>query len=173
MGAGKSTVLSLLQERGYKCIPEQARIVLSEQRSINGDGVPEKDPELFTKLMLEKMIFEFDRNADSSEAIIFDRGLPDLIAYADHFKIDRTSYLKTAEEYRYNLSVFMFPPWKEIYVNDNERKMSYELAGEFGVNVKKIYQELGYNAIDVSLIAADERARFISGSIKKIMQNRI
>jgi predicted ATPase len=42
MGSGKSTVLSLLKQKGYRTIEEPARPILAEQRSIEDEGVPEK-----------------------------------------------------------------------------------------------------------------------------------
>ena len=44
MGAGKSTVLNSIKEKGILCIEEPAREILKEQRKINGAGVPEINP---------------------------------------------------------------------------------------------------------------------------------
>ena len=169
MGAGKSTVLNQLMNSEYNCIAEPARPVLKEQRSINGDGVPEKNPEMFNRLMLSKMIVDYEKNINSDEIFIFDRGLPDLIAYAELFKIDKTPYLKASADNRYNQTVFMFNPWEEIYCTDDERKMSYILSKQFGENVKDIYNSLGYNLIDVPFIPAQERAEFISEKLKVLI----
>ena len=41
MGAGKSTVLGELKNKGLTCVAEPAREILAEQRTIDGAGVPE------------------------------------------------------------------------------------------------------------------------------------
>ena len=33
-----------------------------------------------------------------------------------------------AENWRYNKSIFILPPWQEIYETDNERKQDWEEA---------------------------------------------
>ena len=52
MGSGKSTILNLLKDRNVNCVTEPARLIIEEQRSINGIGVYEKNPELFLTISL-------------------------------------------------------------------------------------------------------------------------
>jgi predicted ATPase len=42
MGSGKSTILQLLKQDQFKVVPEPAREILAEQRSIQDEGVKEK-----------------------------------------------------------------------------------------------------------------------------------
>ena len=60
-GSGKSTLLAELRERGYPTVDEPARQILAEQRSFDGNGVPERSPELFTELLLSRAIAWFER----------------------------------------------------------------------------------------------------------------
>jgi predicted ATPase len=161
MGAGKSTVLNGLKELGYKCIDEPARIVLAEQRASGGNGVPEKDPGLFIQLMLEKTIAEYENITETNKIVFFDRGFADLAAYANLFGFSDEKYLRTAEKFGFSKNVFMFNGWREIYRTDDERKMSFEAADEFGKNVKLIYEKLGYRIIDVPLADIEGRVDFI------------
>lgn len=166
MGAGKSTVLNLLKELGYKCIDEPARIVLAEQRASGGNGVPEKDPALFIQLMLEKTIAEYENITETNKIVFFDRGFADLAAYANLFGLPDEKYLRTAEKFGFNKNVFMFNGWREIYRTDDERKMSFESADEFGKNVKLIYEKLGYINLDAHFVSIDKRILFITDKIK-------
>lgn len=170
MGAGKSAVLAALKAMDFKCIAEPARIVLKEQRKIKGTGVPEKDPALFNMLMLDKMLHNYERNLDSESPVIFDRGLPDLISYAELLGTDALKSKIASEKYIYNRTVFAFNAWKEIYTNDEERKMSFNLAEKFGINVKKIYKDSGYEIIDVPFLPLKERADFIKNIINEIFK---
>lgn len=168
MGAGKTTVLNELKSCGFLCINDPARIILKEQRSAGGRGVPETDPELFNELMLEKMIGDFNENLNAGEPVLFDRGIPDVTAYAELLGTDALKSKIASEKYIYNRTVFAFNAWKEIYTNDEERKMSFNLAEKFGINVKKIYKDSGYEIIDVPFLPLKERADFIKNIIVEI-----
>ena len=161
MGRGKSTILKLLKQKGYLCIDEPARQIISEQRSIDGEGLYDKNPELFAQLMLSRSINLYELNSEYKGKVIFDRGIPDLIAYADIFNIKKEVYLNASKLYSYNTNVFMFKGWKEIYTTDDERKMDYESADKFGSNVSYIYKELGYNLIEVPFDSVEKRVEFI------------
>jgi predicted ATPase len=66
-----------------------------------------------------------------------------------------------ASEMVYNNNVFILPPWKEIYENDPERKQSIEIAILTFECMKEIYQEYGFNIIEVPKFAVEKRAAFI------------
>jgi predicted ATPase len=168
MGAGKTTVLNKIKERGYLCIDEPARIILKEQRETDGDGVPEKNAEFFNELMLSRMISEYENNLLYKEIIIFDRGIPDIIAYSELLETKKKRSEQAAVEFRYNKHVFMFNGREEIYTNDDERKVDFETANNFGINVKKIYENLNYTIIDVPFVSVDERVSFILDYISKV-----
>jgi len=168
MGAGKTSVLNKLKELGYECIDEPARVILKEQREINGEGVPEKNAKLFNSLMFERMISQYEENSEKEEFVFFDRGIPDIIAYAGLLNTDANLSIKAAGKYLYNKSVFMFNAWQEIYVNDEERKVDFDTANNFGAFLRKIYEELNYTIIDVPFTSIEERTMFISDSIKKL-----
>ncbi|MEE9452375.1 MAG: AAA family ATPase [Gammaproteobacteria bacterium] len=161
MGAGKSTLLKELRKLGLPCIDEPARQILAEQRSLQAEGVPENNPKLFTDLLLSRSIYQFKQMQNSQEPVIFDRGMPDNIAYAKLFNLNTQVSLNASQQYRYNKLVFFLPGWKEIYKNDDERKMTFNEANQFGHEIKKIYQALAYQAIDVPLDSPLSRAEFI------------
>ncbi len=166
MGGGKSTILKELSARGIGCIEEPARQILKEQRAAGKDGTPDKNPDRFNELMLEKMITDYQSIQSSEDIFIFDRGIADVIAYAGLLNVNSAAALKAANEYKYNSHVFMFDAWKEIYINDDERKMSFELSAGFAKSVRKVYMSLGYDIIDVPFISIDERVEFVMGKIR-------
>ena len=84
-----------------------------------------------------------------------------MVAYAELFAIDSTSFYKAAELYQYNPSAFFFDGWEEIYTNDAERKISFEGASRFGESVRLIYQKLGYQILNVPFQSIEERTNFI------------
>lgn len=161
MGAGKSAVLSRLRNLRISCVPEPAREILTEQRMIKAMGVPEKNADLFSMLMLSRSIHHYFENSSREEAVVFDRGIPDMMAYARLFKLDEISYANAAQEFRYNTTVFYFPAWEEIYTTDQERKMSFEDAKAFGAVVRSIYEDFGYRLLEVPRFTLEERVKFL------------
>jgi predicted ATPase len=161
MGAGKSTLLQKLKAQGLHVVEEPARQILKEQRAIEGEGLPEKNSALFTQLLLSRQMTLFEQMSQHKGPVIFDRGVADNIAYAKLFGLCTTSYINTAKRYRYNRCVFIAPAWQSIYVNDDERKMSYQQAKQFGIDIETIYQQLGYDTIELPCTTPDSRVQFM------------
>ena len=161
MGGGKSTILEGLQRRGVVCVPEPAREILAEQRAIDADGVPERNPMLFTQLMLSRAVQRHLDLQDHPGPVVFDRGVPDMVGYAGIFGLAPGAFLRAAALYRYRPLVFFFPGWSEIYTNDSERKIDFRGASEFGDRVKGIYQQLGYQTLEVPRVSVEDRVEFI------------
>ena len=107
----------------------------------------------------------FDYHLVFASSIIFDRGIPDMIAYANLAQLDATAYVNASKEFRYNPTVFYFAAWQAIYTNDEDRKISFEGAQKFGIDVKTIYEGLGYQILEVPRLSIEERAQFISERI--------
>lgn len=166
MGSGKSTVLKLLDAAGFNVMTEAARQILAEQRNIGDEGVPDKNPKLFIQLLLSRAICQYTQAQDLDKTIIYDRGVPDIVAYAQLFNLDYSPAQQAAKLYRYETTVFVFPAWEDIYVTDDERIMSYEAAKNFGMNVRQVYQNYGYTLIDVPCISPESRVQFIVEKLK-------
>jgi predicted ATPase len=160
-GSGKSTLLEHLKLRGLRGIVEPARPILAEQRSIQGNGLPEKDPRLFVELMFSRMLDTYWQSDGSLGPILFDRGIPDIMAYAALFGFDFPPGENAAHLYRYNSQVFIAPAWEQIYCTDNERTLPFSQARQFGNYLRAIYERLGYTLIDLPFVPVEERADFI------------
>lgn len=160
-GSGKTPLLRELAARGFAVATEPARAVLAEQRAIDGDGVPERDPRLFWTLMLARAIEEFRKAGGAAGPVFFDRGITDLIGYAELFALDPADAVETARKCRYNELVFALPSWPAIYTTDVERRMTVEEAASFGARVRQIYLDQGYTLVDVPRDAIAERTDFI------------
>ena len=171
MGAGKSTLLQELMALKQSCIEEPARPIIAEQRSIDGDGIYDRDTKLFIELMLSRAIFQFKQMQNYRGPIIFDRGIPDMMGYANSAGLELAHVLKASNTYRYGDLVFYAPGWKEIYTTDDERKMSYEAARQFGEDVKKVYLNLGYEVIDLPFDTPKNRARFVIDAVSARMKS--
>lgn len=167
-GTGKTSVLEKLHLAGYPCANEAARSVLSEQLAIDGPALPSKDPMLFIKSMLDKNMSDFNELNASPQPCFFDRGMPDLVQYAIRFNVDSALFKEADQNYRYNEKVFLFTPWREIFVNDNERRMTFEKSIEFHDLIIKCYLESGYSLIEVPHLSVESRVQFILNRISDL-----
>jgi predicted ATPase len=167
-GSGKTPVIEDLVAGGFGGVPEPARAVLAEQRAVDGQGTWDRNPQLFFDLMLERSLGDLLRHADAQRPVFFDRGLPDLIGYANLFGLDPTAAERAAAQHRYSDVVFVLPAWPEIYVNDDERRMSFPDAAAFGQQVRAIYQQLGYTLLEVPRATVTERASFVLRTVAEL-----
>ncbi|ULQ58644.1 AAA family ATPase [Brucepastera parasyntrophica] len=169
-GAGKTTLINELSLRGYKTVPETAREIIRHQMETGGEGLPWKNRELYTQLMLECSIRSYTEtyNKESEEAIFFDRGILDTFCYAKMIAMTISGEMNaSAYQYKYNRQVFLLPAWKEIYGTDTERKQSWEEAVFTYEMMKKTYMEYDYDIIEVPKVTAEKRADFILDTITR------
>jgi predicted ATPase len=165
-GTGKSTVLNELISRGFHCKPEISREVIKEAQDKGIDQLFLTDPLLFSRLLLEgreKQYLEADKS--NKEVVFFDRGIPDAHAYMNYSNTEYPAYfIEKSNTYKYH-KVFMLPPWKEIFISDNERYETFEIAVEINHHLTKTYQEIGYQIITVPFGTVKERTDFILDSL--------
>lgn len=156
-GAGKSTLLDALSSR-VNCVKEPARRILASQRASGGRGTGDQDQALFVRLMLETAIADFDK---AQGLTVFDRGIPDLLAFCQHYGLPKHAVLRQVRNRRYAPTAFWCAPWRAIYTEDDERKLDFQGAVQFGRLIEAAYRQSGYRMITVPKAPPFERARFI------------
>lgn len=161
-GSGKSTVLEILKNKGYLTVNEVAREIIKNQVRTGGDALPWKNTVRYSNLMLLWSIVDFEEFVHTDKPCFFDRGIIDTIGYARLINIPVSDdMLLTSNRYRYNKKVFLFPFWKEIYVNDAERKQDLDEAQKTCLVLKETYEKFGYETVDVPFLSPEERAEWI------------
>lgn len=164
-GAGKTTLLEALRSRGLACVPETGRRIIQTQRKIGGRALPWSDPAHFAELELGMGLAAWCE-ADASRTTIFDRGLVDPMGFLSVCGLEApTHFLEAARAYRYNTTVFIAPPWEEIYARDAERKQSFDLAEATHDAMVRVYQEAGYRLVPLPLASIEERVAFVLDAI--------
>lgn len=156
-GAGKTTVLRALSKR-VDVVAEPARRVLAQQRATGGVGTGDGDRALFVRLMLE--MAQRDHLKAPAQAV-FDRGLPDLLAFCAHYALPALAVRRAIKAHPYARDVFWFPPWQAIYAQDDERKLDFEGAVGFSDLIQNAYAQSGYTLINVPKTTPQARADFI------------
>jgi len=157
-GTGKSTTLEALRLRGHYCYNEISREIIKEQQEKGGDIFPWTKVEAFSEICYMRMQKQLAEAP--APTIFYDRGIPDIIAYLRRQgKQEKTAYHKGIE--LYEKKVFLFPGWKEIFINDDQRPESYEEAMEVEKFLRSTYREFGFEVIEVPICSIAERIVFI------------
>ena len=156
---GKTTLLHHLQAMGETVVEESARAVIREQVASGGRAVPWIDNQAFADRTAERDIGNFDNLAHESGRIFFDRGICD--SYRANGAEPSATLIEAIRTRRYNRKVFVFPPWREIYETDAERRQDWDEAEATFDKIKQILPELGYTPIVVPKADIATRAAFV------------
>lgn len=165
-GTGKSTILNELINQKYNCMPEISREIILKAREKGIEQLFLKKPLLFSQLLLEGREEQFlQAHKMKTEIVFFDRGIPDVHGYMNYLGVDYPSIYKEISKKNRYTSVFMLPPWQEIYTSDNERYENFEQSLAIHNHLKKTYLDLDYEIIEVPKGTIEKRVNFILNSI--------
>ena len=161
-GSGKSTLIKALTDRGLTAMPEAGRAIIQHQLSIGGTALPWADRALFAELMLGWDLRSYQEALLVQKPVLFDRGIPDVMGYLRLCHLPVPPHIENAANtYRYNLRVFMAPPWPEIFTQDKERKQSFEEAVATYNSLATVYAELGYELLILPMGPVKDRVQFV------------
>lgn len=165
-GAGKTTLIDALAARGHGRTVEAGRAIIRVQGAIGGRALHEDDSGLFAELMLMHEIRSYEEARAWPGLVFFDRGVPELTGYLPMVGLPaRAHFDRAAELYRYNRTVFLAPPWREIYANDAERKQGWEEAVDSGERCAAAYRAWGYDIVELPKAGVEERVAFVLGRV--------
>jgi len=160
-GSGKTAVINALAARGEMCCPEVSREIIREQTTRGGSAVPWQNLEAFARECSRRMLSQLS-TCGAARRTFLDRGLPDLIGYLRCAGCAVPEVLQTSAQH-YTPLVFVAPPWREIYVNDAERPQSYAQAVTLGDHIRRAYEELGFEIVDLARESVAARVEHIAG----------
>lgn len=165
-GSGKSSLIEALHQQGYAHSIEAGRGVIQDQMAIAGRALPWDDRALFAELMLFWEIRSYRIAEQVPGPVFFDRGVPDVLGYLKLTGLPIPPHMqKAAELFRYNRTVFIAPPWREIFRQDHERKQDFDEAIRTYDSMVAIYTALDYELVEIPRSAVEERLKFILHSI--------
>jgi len=166
-GGGKSTLLAELARRGHAVYEEAGRQVVKEQLHIGGDGLPWSDAGKFAELTISRSMHNMISAARTGRLAFFDRGIVDQIAGSAQSGLQVGVHLReAARRFRCRRTVFMAPPWPEIFRNDAERRHSFEHAAANYGPLRAAYEGLGYRIVELPKASVAARADFVEGLIE-------
>jgi predicted ATPase len=166
-GGGKSTLLEELSRRGYATVEEPGRRIVREELAGQGAALPWVDPVAFARRAIA-MALEDQKLAEAQAGwTFFDRGLIDAAAALQ--AATGEAVLETLRDrHRYHQTVFLTPPWPEIYVNDPERRHGFEEAVAEYDRLTVAYPGIGYEVVTLPRVDVAARADFLLSQLQAV-----
>ena len=161
-GSGKTAIIDVLRTRGYLCSVEAGRGIIEDQVAIDGPALPWRDPMLFSELMLSWEMRSYHKAEQSAGPIFFDRGVLDVLGYLRLIGIPAPAHLHNAAiKFRYNQTVFIAPPWCEIFRQDRERKQDFDESVRTYEAMVATYVTLEYHLVEIPRLPIEDRVLFV------------
>src|SRR5215471_18715956 len=159
-GAGKTTILHALAERGYRYAAESARAIIRERLA---SGLRPRPPlTQFGHEILRRDIAHYREIRITDHPVFFDRGIVDALGMlAQQQAIAAWQVAKYVRSFPYNEVVLLMPPWEGIYHTDSERDQTFAEAVQVFEGLRTWYARWGYETIEVPCTAIDQRVNFI------------
>ncbi|WP_321488460.1 AAA family ATPase [uncultured Hyphomonas sp.] len=142
-GGGKSTLLKALKARGHHVVEEPGRRVVEAEQASGGKALPWTDIEAFLHRTLDLAIADHAAARNLPGPVFFDRGVVDAAVALAHVTGDPAAGA-VAETYRYNPTVFLAPPWPDIFTGDEARRHGINEAVAEYARLEAAFPALGY-----------------------------
>ncbi len=155
---GKTTLIDLLAEKGFKTVPEIAHEYI-ERALVSGHTYEEIFEDRFS---LQKVLIDLQIKAESGlkpgEVVFLDRALPDSLSFNRFVGKDPNQLLKACFHHCY-ASVFILDPLP--YHTDGIRDIDAPYVDFLDDWINRDYCALGYDVIRVPVLTPLERLDYI------------
>lgn len=155
-GGGKSTLLGELARRGHTIVEEPGRRIVELELACRGSALPWVDGIAFAHRAIDVALTDRAAVEHLSGWVFFDRSAIDAVVALDHLSEGRGRYAGTLP--RYHDTVFLTPPWPEIYVNDRERRHGFDDAVAEYQRLLVAYPAHGYRVSVLARMTVGKRA---------------
>lgn len=159
-GAGKSTSIERLARGGVSTMPEMSRRLIEEEQGRAGDVYPWTRLSDFVSRLWPAQVRQFEMAARLSTPVLFDRGIPDALAFLGFHGVRApATYLDACHRWRYDLvlDLDLVPG----YVCDSQRPYEEEEARVLLRLNQEAYRSLGYELTRIPVLAIQARTDFI------------
>lgn len=145
-------------------IEEPGRRIVAAELAGDGKALPWIDAEAFLRKAIALSLEDIERASALPGWVFFDRGLLDAASGLEAMTGERVLQ-NFAGKWPFYETVFLTPPWPEIYRQDAERQHGLAEAIEEYERLKRDYPALGYNVIELPKVSVENRADFLLGRL--------
>jgi predicted ATPase len=158
-GTGKTTLIKLLEARGYATIPEMARHCIDEQLALGKTMQDIGQNQLAFQQEIVEHQLTAERNAPKDRVTFFDRGIPDSLAYYRYNHLPEDEVIQRALAGCSYKKVFLLDPLP--LVSDYARQETERQQRELCALIQDVYMHLPFPIVHVPVLPVDERVAFI------------
>lgn len=163
-GGGKSTLLRELSDRGFAVIDEPGRRIVEDELASGGGALPWEDMAAFARRALALARADLEATRCRPGTVFFDRGILDAAVALRH-AAGVSLRNSIGASFPYERTVFVAPPWSEIYRGDEARRHGWcEAVGEYDRLVAAMTL-LGCNICELPKTGVRERADFVIAAL--------
>ena len=168
-GAGKTSIIKGLKDKGYIVFQEYSRTLIDEGKASGKTNFFLSNPGEFSELLFMGRKAQYDASSSlyvnaAKPFVFFDRGVLDIYAYLLAVNQRDDSLEKRIIPFKYDL-VFLVEPWKEIYKKDIQRMETFTEAKRYFPYIKKVYKQ-SHSIVTVPKDTITNRVLFIEHYIK-------
>jgi predicted ATPase len=155
---GKTTLINLLADKGFRTAPEGARLYLEREmaRGRTMEGIRSNKVNL--QRSMKDMQLEIERGLQANDCIFLDRAIPDYLAWYRFFGVNPNEFLQECFLHRY-ASVFLLD--RLPLQHDGLRYKDAALQDFTEEWHTRDYSALGYRITRVPVMPPEERLAFI------------
>jgi len=155
--SGKTTLIDMLANRGFKAAPETARLYIDEELA-RGRTIEEIIGTPPTELCIEEMQMRIEHELRAKEVVFLDRALPDCLTFRRIVGLDPNEILAKCYHHRY-ASVFILDLLP--FELDGARVEADIYTVTLDEWLVRDYSALGYEVIRVPVLPPEERLAFV------------
>ncbi|MFK7856829.1 MAG: AAA family ATPase [Granulosicoccus sp.] len=161
-GGGKSTLIDALAARGFGISQEPGRQIVREELDTGGDALPWVDPVAFSEKCADLSVHRYSDATEAGTVVFFDRSLIDAVSSLIYEQPDSAkTHLLRLQQCRYANTVFIAPPWPELFENDPERQHSFADAVAEYDRLLVTYRMAGYSVLILPKSPLADRIDFV------------
>lgn len=146
---------------------EPGRRLVRRELASNGDALPWVDAAKFAELCIERGLSDLAAARDEGGVSFFDRSVVDALSALEHMgrPLPRR-FAAAVAAVRYHETVFITPPWEELFANDAERRHSFTDACAEYERLLPAYAARGYQTVLVPKAPTASRADFVLAQMR-------
>ena len=163
-GGGKSTLLDELFRRGHATVAEPGRRVIAAERASGGTGFPWDDTHRFASLAFWMAVG--DHGTATEDPTFYDRSALDQAAW-----FHREGFPVPGDVPRYDDTVFVAPPWTELFETDDDRRHDYDDAVTEFDDLMQRLPGWGYRCHLLPKIGVSDRADWVLATLQDAKAN--
>jgi predicted ATPase len=167
--SGKTTVGNYLKQQGFPVIPDITRIyidtLLASGYSVN--QIRHKPKDFFYRIHNYRAWVEEQLLPYANETLVFDRALPETIAYARVDGFDESPLFEKLN-HRYQKILLLHPL---PFTADDMRNPDPVRRLKVFETMKQVYVELGYNIVEIPVLETAKRETFLQEKVQGVLPN--